>query len=139
MTGGSILWDAGAMLAARDQASRTIYTAMKPSGTLVRFDFTEANANAMKSLLADPNGDAAGLIRFVRGEGRTWKLGDILHSSPVLIGPPSGDAVALGSSYQAFVTANAGRTPVVFVGANDGMLHCFDLATGTELWGFIPL
>ena len=27
---------------------------------------------------------------------------------------------------------------VIFVGANDGMLHAFDDATGEELWGFIP-
>jgi len=138
VTGGSILWDAGSLLASRSYSDRTIYTAYKPSGTLIRTDFTEANVNAIKSLLADPNGDNAGLIRFVRGENRTWKFGDVLHSSPVLLGPPSGDAVALGASYTSFMTTNAGRTPVIFVGANDGMLHCFDLATGAELWGFIP-
>ncbi|MDO9351428.1 MAG: PilC/PilY family type IV pilus protein, partial [Deltaproteobacteria bacterium] len=27
---------------------------------------------------------------------------------------------------------------VIFVGANDGMLHAFDDRTGEELWGFIP-
>ena len=27
---------------------------------------------------------------------------------------------------------------VIYVGANDGMLHAFDDATGNELWGFIP-
>jgi Tfp pilus assembly protein, tip-associated adhesin PilY1 len=136
--GGSILWDAGQLLAAREASDRTIFTAYKPSGTLTRIDFTEGNVNVLKSLLSDPNGDNAGLIRFVRGEDRTWKLGDILHSSPVLMGPPSGDAVALGSSYSDFAEANASRTPVIFIGANDGMLHCFDLASGDELWGFIP-
>ncbi|MBN1940471.1 MAG: hypothetical protein JW843_12860, partial [Candidatus Aminicenantes bacterium] len=138
VTGGSVLWDAGALLDARDQSSRTIYTAYKPSGTLTRINFTEGNANTLRTLLGDPNNDNAGLIRFVRGENRTWKLGDVLHSSPVLVGPPSGDEVALGTSYSAFVAANAGRTPVVYLGANDGMLHCFDLTTGAELWGFIP-
>jgi len=138
VTGGSVLWDAGAMLASRDHSNRTIYAAYKPSGVMTRIDFTEANASTLSTLLGDPNNDTAGLIRFIRGEGRTWKLGDVLHSSPVLMGPPSGDAVALGASYQAFINANATRTPVVFLGANDGMLHCFDLATGAELWGFIP-
>lgn len=140
VAGGSILWDAGKLLQARDQANRTIYTAYRTSSSnpLYRVDFTEANVTTLQSLLSDPNSDNAGLIRFVRGENRTWKLGDVLHSSPVLVGPPSGDAVALGSTYSAFVTANAARTPVLYVGANDGMLHCFDLATGVELWGFIP-
>ncbi len=27
---------------------------------------------------------------------------------------------------------------VIFAGANDGMLHAFEDATGEELWGFIP-
>jgi len=136
--GGSILWDAGLLLQSRDQSSRTIYAGYKSGSTYSRVDFTEANVNTLKSLLSDTNGDNAGLIRFVRGENRTWKLGDVLHSSPVLLGPPSGDSTALGTTYAAFVTANASRTPVIFVGANDGMLHCFDLASGVELWGFIP-
>ncbi|MCX6566324.1 MAG: PilC/PilY family type IV pilus protein [Candidatus Aminicenantes bacterium] len=138
--GGSILWDAGQLLASRSQSNRTIYAGYRANSTspYQRVDFTEANVNTLKTLLNDSNGDNAGLIRFIRGENRTWKLGDILHSSPVLMGPPSGDSTALGSSYAAFVTANAGRTPVIFVGANDGMLHCFDLSTGAELWGFIP-
>ncbi|MHB8054275.1 MAG: PilC/PilY family type IV pilus protein [Candidatus Aminicenantales bacterium] len=137
-TGGTILWDAGQLLQARDQSNRTIYAGYKSGSTYSRVDFTVANVNTLKSLLRDSNGDNAGLIRVIRGENRPWKLGDILHSSPVLVGPPSGDATALGTSYAAFVTANAGRTPVIFVGANDGMLHCFDLSTGAELWGFIP-
>jgi hypothetical protein len=138
--GGSILWDAGQLLASRSYSDRTIYAGYRANSTspYQRVDFTEANVNTLKSLLSDSNGDNAGLIRFVRGEGRTWKLGDVLHSSPVLMGPPSGDSTALGVTYAAFVTANASRTPVIFIGANDGMLHCFNLASGVELWGFIP-
>ena len=30
------------------------------------------------------------------------------------------------------------RKEVVYVGANDGMLHAFDSTTGEELWAFIP-
>ena len=30
------------------------------------------------------------------------------------------------------------RTEVVYVGANDGMFHCFKVETGEELWAFIP-
>ncbi len=138
--GGSIFWDAGRLLADRDPANRTIYCAYRPNSSTAysRRDFTTASASTLASLLSDPDGDNAGLIQFVRGVGRDWKLGDILHSTPAVMGPPSGDAVALGASYAAFALAWAGRTPVVFVGANDGMLHCFDIATGRELWGWIP-
>ena len=30
------------------------------------------------------------------------------------------------------------RKEVVYVGANDGMLHAFDSSNGEELWAFIP-
>ena len=30
------------------------------------------------------------------------------------------------------------RQRVVLVGANDGMLHAFDDATGSEAWAFVP-
>ena len=34
--------------------------------------------------------------------------------------------------------ATKSRTPAVYVGANDGMLHAFNATTGDELWAFIP-
>jgi type IV pilus assembly protein PilY1 len=69
-------------------------------------------------------------------------LGDIVDSSPVWVGPPqypytaawkdklysSATAPEAGSGAQTYTTfANAGqtRTNVVYVGANDGMLHAF--------------
>ena len=42
------------------------------------------------------------------------------------------------ASYQSFKSANSGRTPMVYVGANDGMLHGFDAQTGQERLGFVP-
>src|SRR5438128_12660200 len=89
------------------------------------------------------------LIDFLRGidafdedndtnttEDRPWKLGDIFHSTPVLVTPP---VLALNdSSYQSFKSAQANRTKVLIAGANDGMLHAFRESDGTELWAFIP-
>src|SRR5207245_11266660 len=56
-------------------------------------------------------------------EERAWKLGDIFHSTPVLVTPP-----VLPSSdptYQAFKAAQPNRTKVLIAGANDGMIHAF--------------
>jgi type IV pilus assembly protein PilY1 len=50
---------------------------------------------------------------------RKWILGAIVNSRPLVIPYENGRSV-------------------IFVGANDGMLHAFDDATGEELWGFIP-
>jgi hypothetical protein len=146
--GAGILWDAGDMLDGRDPASRTVYTALRANGTvtnpLVRANFTRANAGnpstagSLAWCLKDVNNDNAGLIDFVRGTNRYWKLGDINHSTPVVVGPPSEDDAYMGAGYADFKAAFVSRPKVIYVGANDGMLHCFDVATGEELWGFIP-
>jgi hypothetical protein len=80
-----------------------------------------------------------------------WKLGAIFHSSPVLVGPPPFPYSS--SSYQAFKQEYAVTNPrneVLYVGANDGMLHAFNAGswdsstksytygTGAEVFGYIP-
>ncbi len=70
----------------------------------------------------------------------TGKLGDIIDSSPVYVGKPLFDYPDTLESvaYSAFVTAQAGRTPMVYVGANDGMLHGFNSADGKERMAYVP-
>jgi type IV pilus assembly protein PilY1 len=99
-------------------------------------------------------------------EGTTFRtrsslLGAIFGSQPAYVGPPNagyGDAFSAGSpeaaavrdhptmSYSTFLAKWASRPPVVYVGANDGMLHAFDArlssvsgaTPGRELWAHIP-
>jgi outer membrane protein assembly factor BamB len=137
--GVSLEWNAGELLDSRSAASRQIYTAVPDNqGDLTRLEFTTANVATLGPLLQDVNNDNTGLIEFVRGEGRYWKLGDINHSNPVAVGAPDENPSAMGSGYESFATDNQDRRKVVYVGANDGMLHCFDALTGEEIWGFIP-
>ena len=93
-------------------------------------------------ILRDVNNDNEGLINFVRGEERgeerDWKLGDINHSNPIVVGPPEGTLDLMGDGYEEFKNDYKDRAKVLYVGANDGMLHCFDVENGKELWGFIP-
>jgi hypothetical protein len=49
---------------------------------------------------------------------RASALGDIIHSRPLYIADAS--------------------NPTVFIGANDGMLHAIDAATGVERWAYVP-
>jgi hypothetical protein len=138
--GVEILWDAGVELDSRSPESRNIYTAF-PSGVdngQMRVDFNASNEPLLAPLLNDVNSDNVGLINFVRGEGRYWKMGDINHSNPVVVGPPNGKASLMGEGYADFMTTWSDRIKVLYVGTNDGMLHCFSLLTGEELWGFIP-
>jgi hypothetical protein len=138
--GTEILWDAGSLLAARSASDRHIYTAVPNGGgtTLNRLDFSVVNVSTLEPYLQDFQGDDDGLINFIRGEGRDWKLGDINHSNPVVVGPPNGVSSQMGAGYDAFKLTWEDRAKVLYVGANDGMIHCFDILTGEELWGFIP-
>ncbi len=79
---------------------------------------------------------------------RSTVLGDIVNSDPQFVGQADFGYERLpgaeGSSYQTFRTSSTytGRPPMVYVGANDGMLHAFDGRTtnnGTELFAYIPL
>lgn len=42
------------------------------------------------------------------------------------------------ASYTSFQNSVANRTPIIYVGANDGMLHAFNANTGVEVFAFIP-
>ncbi len=134
-----IKWDAGELLDDRSPASRVIYSAVPDSsGQLQRVDFAAANLDLLAPYLNDFQNDNSGLIEFVRGEGRDWKLGDINHSNPVILGPPSDESARKGSGYDTFIQTWESRDKVLIVGANDGMIHCFNVLNGEELWAFIP-
>lgn len=136
--GVTILWDAGELLDSRAASARTIYTATPVDSDLTRIEFTAANVGTLGPLLQDTNNDNEGLINFVRGEGRDWKLSDSNHSNPIVVAPPDEDPNLMGAGYDTFVTTWEDRPKVIYVGANDGMIHCFDAVTGAEKWGFIP-
>lgn len=74
---------------------------------------------------------------------RNVLLGDIINSGPVIVGPPSRFFSSLGYSTgldggESFKQQYADRPELVYVGANDGMLHAFDAATGTERFAYVP-
>ncbi len=73
-------------------------------------------------------------------------LGDFYASTPVAVSGPRyllGFANRLEQShgddtYTRFVESIATRTPRVYIGGNDGMLHGFNAKTGVEEFAFIP-
>ncbi|WP_051310015.1 PilC/PilY family type IV pilus protein [Desulfogranum japonicum] len=60
--------------------------------------------------------------------GSTWRLGDIVYSSPVLVSSTGEyyNQVYYDSSYAAFAKKYDDRRHVIYAGANDGMLHAFN-------------
>jgi hypothetical protein len=141
--GAAFGYDAGEILRTRAYSTRIVYTAYDLEGDGImnnRLDFNVSQKDTLDNFLGLGEGspEAEPLIKFVLGDTRNWKLGDINHSSPQALNPPNGNGALMGAGYSDFVEANKSRRKVVLVGANDGMLHCFDAATMEELWAFIP-
>lgn len=62
------------------------------------------------------------------GTDEVWRLGDIIHSSPLILSEPNAiwkDQYS-DSTYDAFKTQYKNRRTMVYVGANDGLLHAFN-------------
>jgi type IV pilus assembly protein PilY1 len=133
--------------------TRKIVTTRDSDGSVVPFRWPDLSANQQALLNSIPSGTVDGRgqerLAYLRGDGTlegagslqfrqriNTKLGDIVTSSPVFVGEPNGGLP--GSDYLSFYNIHKTRTPVVYVGANDGMVHGFDAATGDELFGFVP-
>ena len=139
-----------------------------------------SNDNALLLDYGDNSEQLTNLVNYIRGDesidgfrsrsieydGNTangddpWLLGDIVNSSPVaLTRPNKAYEVTYGdSTYLEFRNDTDRRRQLVFVGANDGMLHAFnsgfyDSSTrsyltsassetahplGSEVWAYIP-
>lgn len=68
---------------------------------------------------------------------REQVLGAPVNAQPVHVGPP---AFRYADDHYAEFRDRiaADRAGIVYLAANDGMLHAFDAATGDEHWAFIP-
>lgn len=94
--------------------------------------------------------DGVNLVDFLRGV-RTYEqtnandalyrtranlLGDIINAAPAYLAKPPFAYVDAG--YVDFVADHATRSAVVYVAANDGMLHALSASSGAELWAYVP-
>lgn len=174
------LWNIQTANQSLDPLTRRVMMAAPSNNSTGLKDFTWANLGTLQSLLnIDPDSlvgaqDNRGeqRVAYIRGErsgeGDTTPkfrkrnnrtvMGDIINSSPVIVGTPAylaylADAIEnpLGNrasykSYAAFretyqkssVNNPDGRPEMIYVGGNDGMLHGFNAATGREEFAFIP-
>jgi type IV pilus assembly protein PilY1 len=94
----------------------------------------------------------ANLVNYLRGQtqfqgnafrARDHALGDPVNATPAFVKAPTFnfiDAVtpAYATGTNNFKTANATRQGVLYIAANDGMLHAFNGDTGDEMWAFVP-
>ncbi|HEY8328428.1 MAG TPA: PilC/PilY family type IV pilus protein [Rhodanobacter sp.] len=127
-----------------------------------------ALSSAQLGALGSAAATQANMVNYLRGDatleqkntGGTYRnrdtpLGDIVDSQPVYVGAPDPNLFAnqtfTGSSsylvYASGTTDNKGnfvpstaasRAGLIYVAANDGMLHGFDATTGAEKFAYIP-
>lgn len=140
-------WDTGRTIATWDPVTN--------AGTPFRWNPAAAVSGIANSTVLGqdlttfvPDTNGQDVLQFLRGSNaqekrnggqfrnRTHKLGDIVSSNPLYIGAPSGNYPS--ASYVAFAAAHASRSGVIYVGADDGMLHAFDATNGNELFAYIP-
>ena len=133
--------------------------------------FTSSNAGLINSDL----NTAHNIINYTRGQdisgfrsrtldGKTQRLGDVIYSTPTVVGRPAEnlDLIYGSSSYRKFFNHYRYRRQVVYAGGNDGFLHAFnsgwfdpdtkqflkakggepgssiDFELGAELWAYSP-
>ncbi|NIP73106.1 MAG: pilus assembly protein PilY [Gammaproteobacteria bacterium] len=155
------LWSGAQVLDSRNLSSspRVILTHDGADGTA--FQWSNLSTAQQDDLRTNPAGGVdtvtVGQARldYIRGdrsnEGtgenfrvRNSRLGDIVHSGPVYVGAPEvnwPDTAIFGTAgnrYSDFKTSNYTRPGVIYVGANDGMLHGFDEDTGEEVLAYVP-
>jgi type IV pilus assembly protein PilY1 len=128
-------------------ASRSIYTWSGTAG--ITFQWANLSASQRTAIgtsatLSYLRGAAAGEARNGGAlRNRTSVLGDIVNSLPAYVGSVTDLRYERfswtgASTYQAHRTAVADRREMVYVAANDGMLHAFDARTGEERFAYVP-
>lgn len=134
------IWEAGEELRLRSASTREIKTIHE--GSVISFDQNNA-ADLMDELAVASESEAIDVINYARGEHVDgyrnrggWKLGDLVYSTPVVVGAPT--LFMLTESYQSFLQANLNRERMIYVGSNSGPLHAFRASDGKELWAYMP-
>lgn len=158
------VWDAGEVIDTQNwNTGRKVVTVKPSTGAKIPFRWSELDASQRDALNDDPatfavDNDNLGpkRLNYLRGrkrgrqvEGfrvRSSVLGDIVHSAPVYVGAPAfaypddwaGSAPEDAQPYSQFRGTNSNRSPMIYVGANDGMLHALAAGNGRERFAFVP-
>lgn len=165
----TVNWSAAELLDDRKLSSdpRTILTFNGTDGVAFQYgSLTSTQKDDLKmssSGVAETDTEGTKRLNYLRGnrsdEGtyrvRDSILGDFINSKPLYVGKPQSnwpntapfgvDGNFHASEFKSDTLAEGGasdRTPVVYVGGNDGMLHGFDASTGStqgrEVLAYVP-
>lgn len=132
------------------------FSNLSTAGLAGHFDVTRLNQYPSWTAEYKAAATAEKLINYLRGQTgfdlgddnnyrlfrmRETVLGDFVGSAPKYVCKAS--ATYTDEGYEAFAESLGGsgactRTPVIYIGGNDGMLHAFNGQTGAELWAYVP-
>jgi len=150
---------------------------IKGSSEIKDFNASTFNATNAGLLQAADTDEAVKIVDYIRGAdqtgmrsrqidvGKTWRLGDVVYSTPTPYGRPAEnlhllyyDNASVLSSYTEYKNKYNNRRQVIYAGSNDGMLHAFNggwydavnkqylkapsgkaaYDLGAEMWAYVP-
>ncbi len=143
-------WAAAGLLDSMNPTNRVVVSWDPAANNGIAFDHSSLTSNQQATLSSNQvnylrgdrsNEDPSGSLRA--RPATSGLLGDIVNSSPVFVGQPRAinrdqEPYPTSDLYSSFADANYTRSPMVYVGANDGMLHAFDAITGQETFAYVP-
>lgn len=142
-------WDTNRRVVTWNGSTKTgtpfrIGSLVKPSDLDTPYVSGDDSANYLNYLRGDRSNEKSNSDATKPYRQRSLLLGDIVDAKVTPVGSPNktfSDAVNPG--YAAFKTAKANRSTMVYVGANDGMLHAFNGAltgqtAGVEQFAYVP-
>lgn len=161
------VWTASNMIPAH--TVRNIFTRVTKSGTPTSIPFTNADADLNNAVGLGTPALGAIWVDYIRGNqaneqqnggalrNRDTLLGDIVNSSPLAVGianfgydllPTTEESTtynAFLASKTSYFTSGSNTFSVIYVGANDGMLHAFKdthdtnpSQAGQEVFAYVP-
>ncbi|MFC5526419.1 pilus assembly protein [Rhodanobacter ginsengisoli] len=152
----TVTWSAADPKVLPTYDKRNIYT-YNPSVTpvaQVAFDDPATLSSTEQTALGSTTASQQDLINYLRGDAskeksktngiyrsRDTALGDIIDSQPVYVGQPDanqfvGQAFTGSDGFLSYAATT--RQGLIFVAANDGMLHAFNADTGAEVYAYLP-
>ena len=158
------VWEASKTLDTLAATDRQIITLDRLNNTGIKFRPETLNSEQRKLFVADPGASEAvkleqisARVNYLRGDPSLerpfgdfrerpvtgGRLGDLVHSAPVFVGAPDRLRRTLSpypqdEPYAEFKAEFGARERVVYVAANDGMLHGFNANNGRELIAYVP-
>lgn len=165
-TFGGVQWDAATKLNEKNWNDRVILTSKAPTGSAgAAFRFGALSAAQQASLndnpttgVVDNDGKGADRLQYLRGDdslerrnggvfrNRSSAFGAVVNSAAVIVGAGPGEgygdlwpagAPESSQPYRLWVPSVT-RSKMVYIGANDGMLHALDGDTGEEKFAYVP-